>query len=483
MHAQAGLLLEAKALRRRRSHVDGRTLADGIARLGDLAIVAGAGVCANYFRFGDNDVGDITVAATLIGVLLAANVLPLLKIYEFEVLPRLAYQWPRIFAGWAVTVAGVLCVVFGLKSANELSRLWVGSWFAFGAIGLLSWRLVLKLALERALAQGRLRRGLVLVGDGELIQDCVSRAGDAEKMVRIGGALVLDGGEIPLPPGARPIASVAELDSAVREVEADQVVIALPLTRTSEITALLKRLKHLPVEISLYPEMVGTGLPIAGVGQLGDAPILRLMERPLNGWRYVLKSLEDRILSAALLVLVSPLLLAIAAAIRFTSKGPIFYRQNRHGFDRDPILVYKFRTMYDDACDAPNAPVVRQATRDDPRVTPVGRFLRRTSLDELPQLINVIKGEMSLVGPRPHALAHDNYYGQLIDDYLARHRVKPGITGWAQVNGFRGETRSLEQMRRRIELDLYYIENWSLFYDARILVRTLFSGFGSTNAY
>ncbi len=213
------------------------------------------------------------------------------------------------------------------------------------------------------------------------------------------------------------------------------------------------------------------------------APGLHRPPRPPDAWWRLAKGLTDRPLAALLLLLLSPLLLAIAAAIRLTSPGPVLYRQLRRGFGGEPFPILKFRTMRADLCDAPDAAAVRQATREDPRVTRVGRVLRRTSLDELPQLLNVLRGEMSLVGPRPHALAHDERYGRLIDGYLDRHRVKPGITGWAQVNGCRGETRTLGEMRRRVELDLEYVEGWSPWLDLRILLRTALSGFRDPGAY
>jgi len=229
--------------------------------------------------------------------------------------------------------------------------------------------------------------------------------------------------------------------------------------------------------------LAATRVPVLGTEQIGDVPMVRLLERPLDGWRWLLKGIEDRVLAALLLVLLAPVMLLIALAVRLGSEGPVFYRQIRHGFNQEPISVFKFRTMYTSMCDAPSAATFRQATKGDPRVTPLGRFLRRTSLDELPQLLNVVRGEMSLVGPRPHPVALDQQYIHRIDDYLCRHRVKPGITGWAQVNGYRGETTDDEAMRRRIEHDLHYIKHWSVFLDLRILWLTIFRGFVNPNAY
>ena len=195
--------------------------------------------------------------------------------------------------------------------------------------------------------------------------------------------------------------------------------------------------------------------------------------RPLAGQRSMLKSLGDQALAAVLLLVVAPVLVVIVAVIKLTSPGPVFYRQLRGGLDHKPILLFKFRTMHADCCDVSAAAEVRQATRDDSRITPIGRFLRRTSLDELPQLFNVLRGEMNVVGPRPHALAHDAYYSCVIEDYLSRYRVKPGITGWAQVNGLRGATKTIDEMRHRVEFDLEYIENWSPLLDLRIFFLTV----------
>ena len=490
----AAALIGSAGRRRRRSRVDPRTVIDGAVRLGDIGIVVASGLAAGRWRFADADTPDVTVAALMVGVLLAATVLPLFGLYRFDRLPRMTFQLPRLLAGWTITIGGVLAVLFALKSADLLSRLWVASWLVTGAAGFVAARILTKRALRRAQARGRLRHKIVLVGEPALVRACAMRLNTLRPEIRISATLLLDplddarrgAGAADAAPllaqDARPLRSLADLPAAVRAAGADQVVLALPLERTGLIRELVQRLKHLPLEVGLFPQGQGTGLPLFGLTQLGDAPLLRLMERPLDGWRYVMKGLEDRVLAAFLLALTAPLLLLLAALVKASSPGPVFYRQPRHGFDREPIAVLKFRTMFTELCDAPDAPVVRQVTARDPRVTPLGRFLRRTSLDELPQLVNVLLGEMSLVGPRPHAVQHDDYYSELIDDYLARHRVKPGMTGWAQIHGLRGPTRTLDAMRRRIELDLHYIDNWSLLMDVRILWRTVFVGFRNGDA-
>ena len=288
---------------------------------------------------------------------------------------------------------------------------------------------------------------------------------------------------IELATGSMAQAVIAALLGIMHRQPVHQVVLALPWSASAEIEPVVRWLRGFAVDAWLYPETPRHELQVRGVGLIGAAPLLRVLERPLDGGQAFAKTLFDRAIAGMLLLFISPLLLMLAALVRFTSPGPVFYRQIRHGFNHEPIGVLKFRSMYAELCDAPDAREVKQALRQDKRITPIGSFLRRTSLDELPQLWNVFRGEMSLVGPRPHAMAHNEYFARQIDNYLGRHRVRPGITGWAQVNGCRGETRTVEDMRRRVELDLYYIDNWSLLLDIRILLRTVLVGFTHRNAY
>ena len=211
-------------------------------------------------------------------------------------------------------------------------------------------------------------------------------------------------------------------------------------------------------------------------------PLLRVFDRPLTGWSRLAKGIEDRVIAALVLMLTAPVMLAIAVLVRVSSPGPVLFRQRRYGFDNAAIEVLKFRTMHVNGREEIEAGGAA-ARRGDPRVTPIGRFLRRTSLDELPQFFNVLLGQMSIVGPRPHAVAHNERFASLIDGYLSRHRVKPGITGWAQIHGLRGEAETLARMQERVRYDLHYIENWSLLLDLRIIFRTLLVGFSHPNAY
>jgi Undecaprenyl-phosphate glucose phosphotransferase len=282
--------------------------------------------------------------------------------------------------------------------------------------------------------------------------------------------------------GIRRAGTLADLVARFREEPIDEIVLALPWSESVRIKAILKDLRTLPTNVRLCPETVGFELPVHGFATVAGVPMLGIFERPLAGWSVVAKAVEDRVVGALVLFLVLPLMGWIALAIKLTSPGPVLFGQRRFGFNNNEFVLYKFRTMVPDAAPEENESVP-QATRNDPRVTRLGAFLRRTSLDELPQLFNVLRGDMSMVGPRPHAIAHNRQFADLIDDYLSRHRVKPGMTGWAQVNGLRGEIDSPQKIQLRVQYDLYYIDHWSLLFDLKILLLTLFVGFVHENAY
>jgi putative colanic acid biosynthesis UDP-glucose lipid carrier transferase len=284
----------------------------------------------------------------------------------------------------------------------------------------------------------------------------------------------------PLPPGPSHPRDFSYLSKFVDETHIDEVWIASPLRAERRVRNILYALRDSAVSLRFVPDVFGAHVLNQRVNIVGGLPVIDLLPSPMVGINRVLKALEDRVLALVVLLTVSPLLVLLAIGVKLSSCGPIFFRQQRHGWDGKPFTLYKFRTMvvHAEADDR-----VTQARKEDPRVTRFGAFLRRTSLDELPQLINVLRGHMSLVGPRPHASAHHEYYKEIIESYRQRYRVKPGITGWAQVNGLRGETDVLEKMEKRLQYDLYYIENWSLSFDLKIIFLTLFRGFIHVNAY
>jgi putative colanic acid biosynthesis UDP-glucose lipid carrier transferase len=259
----------------------------------------------------------------------------------------------------------------------------------------------------------------------------------------------------------------------------DLIYITLPMASQPRILKLLDELRDTTASIYFTPDIFLSDLIQARMDAIGDIPVVAICETPFYGINGLIKWASDIVLASTIVVLISPLLLAITIGVKLSSPGPVLFRQRRYGIDGREIIVYKFRTMrvLEDGQE------IRQVTRDDPRVTPFGAFLRRYSLDELPQFINVLQGRMSVVGPRPHAVAHNEIYRKLIKSYMIRHKVKPGITGLAQVNGLRGETDTLDKMRARIECDLAYLRNWSLRLDLQIVLKTVFVVLKKKNAY
>jgi putative colanic acid biosysnthesis UDP-glucose lipid carrier transferase len=275
------------------------------------------------------------------------------------------------------------------------------------------------------------------------------------------------------------LGSLSALADYARANPLDVIYIALPMASQPRILKLLEDLRDTTTSIYFVPDIFVADLIQARVDSIGGLPVVAVCESPFYGFNGVVKRISDFILAALILALISPLMLAIAVGVKLSSPGPILFRQRRYGLDGKRIMVYKFRSM----TVAEDGDVVRQATRNDARVTRFGAFLRRSSLDELPQFINVLQGRMSIVGPRPHAVAHNEMYRKLIRGYMIRHKVKPGITGLAQVNGFRGETQTVEKMKARIDYDLAYLRNWSLLLDLQIILKTIVVVLQKHNAY
>lgn len=280
--------------------------------------------------------------------------------------------------------------------------------------------------------------------------------------------------------GVRVRGSIDDVEKFMQTNMVDEVWLALPLRAEERMKELLYGLRHQTVNIKLIPDIFGFSILNHSMTEIAGLPAVNLSDTPMGGANRVVKELEDRILALVIIMIISPVALIISAAIMFTSSGPILFKQKRHGWDGRVINIYKFRTMdlHTESQDS-----LTQASKNDSRVTKLGKFLRKTSLDELPQFYNVLQGRMSIVGPRPHAIQHNELYKEKVDRYMLRHMVKPGITGWAQVNGYRGETDTIDKMKKRIEYDLYYIENWSIWFDLKIITLTMFKGFVNKNAY
>jgi len=454
----------------------------GLARLGDALVILLAGLLAHLVQ-DEAAFTAFTGYSLALAVLLAVNAFQLAGIYNFAHLPVMFEQARRLVLTWPAIVAGMLTLGFATQSLDEVSRSWVGLWLVFGFAGLIAVRIGLKAQIRAWNRAGRLTKNVVVIGAGEHGRRFIEHLRRSDRSINLLGLFDDRRDRVPDYVSGYPVlGTIDDLLVFARENPVDQVVVALPWGAEQRLLQWMKKLRNLPVDVRLCPDMIGFHLPHRGISHLAGVPLLNVFEKPLAGWDWIVKAIEDRVLAALILLMIAPVMLAIAVAVKLTSKGPVLFRQKRYGFNNEVIEVFKFRSMYVGDCDSGQGSV-RQATRWDSRITPVGRILRRTSLDELPQFLNVLKGDMSIVGPRPHAVAHNEQYARLIDEYLARHRVKPGITGWAQVNGLRGETDTLEKMERRVQCDLFYIENWSLMFDLRIILMTLSVGFSNPNAY
>ena len=382
---------------------------------------------------------------------------------------------------------GALVVARVFSGENgEALRDWALEWFVVSWAVISLGRVVQARILNSWARAGRLARRAVVVGGGRPAEMLIERLerSDSSALQILGLFDDRDKNRSPEQVGRyRKLGRFEDLEEFCRTERVDLLIIALPTTAEERILQILKMLWVLPCDVRIAAIGSKLKLRARAYTYIGDVPFLPLFDKPMSDLNVAVKAIEDRALAALALLFLSPLLALIALAVKLDSRGPVFFRQQRYGFNNEAIGVYKFRSMYVDQCDHAASKLV---TKGDPRVTRVGGFLRRTSLDELPQLINVLKGELSLVGPRPHAMqakAEGRIYDDVVDGYFARHRVKPGITGWAQVNGWRGETDVVEKIEQRVAHDLYYIENWSALFDLRILIMTPLALFTTKNAY
>jgi Undecaprenyl-phosphate glucose phosphotransferase len=344
------------------------------------------------------------------------------------------------------------------------------------AVGLqLTGRCLLEIATQRWPQSGHLTRNIVIFGAGDEGQQLVAKLQRSnDKSIVIRG--IFDDRKSRVPQSAHGVGILGTSEDLLRfarQVRIDDVIIALPLDAERRLKTLFEKLKGVAIDLRLSVEPIAEKFQIRGMSYIGVAPVLEIADRPLKYWRGVTKWAEDKFLAALLLIAFAPFMAIVALLIKLESRGPVLFVQQRFGFNNEVISVLKFRTMYLDRCDQSGG---QRTVRHDPRVTRFGRVIRALSIDELPQLINVLRGEMSIVGPRPHAIAmkasEGVLYGDAVAQYLHRHRVKPGITGWAQVSGLRGEVDTLSKAHARVIHDLYYIEHWSLWFDLKILLKT-----------
>ncbi|MBL1420139.1 MAG: undecaprenyl-phosphate glucose phosphotransferase [Alphaproteobacteria bacterium] len=392
----------------------------------------------------------------------------------------------RVITAWTVVFGLLATYIFLNKSGVTFSRVWFMAWFVVGFAAIMISRLIYRQLFNKWLKQGRLERRAVVVGGGKAAEELIHAVNKgSEGEVKILGIFDdrYDERSPDVIAGLPKLGEISDLVKFARETDIDLLLISLPVSAETRLLNLLKKLWVLPVDIRISALQSKLRFRPRSYSYIGEVPVLDLFDRPLSEWDDIVKNIEDRVIAVLALIVLSPIMAIVAIAVKLDSPGPVLFKQKRYGFNNEMIMVYKFRSMRDDLEDKNASKLV---TKGDPRVTKVGKFIRKTSLDELPQFINVLTGQLSLVGPRPHAVqakADNRLYGEVVDGYFARHKVKPGITGWAQINGWRGETDTEEKIHQRVEHDLYYIEEWSVLFDLYILAMTPFSLFNTKNAY
>ena len=405
-------------------------------------------------------------------------------LYEFR---NLANAMLAIAKSWITTAAvGIILYEYSSWIDLGLTTGWIKIWLGLTAVYFVLSRTFIQIWIRPIVKLGHERQRIAIVGGGKAAEEAITTLEHSKKLdIEIIG-LFDDRFDNRSPESVRKHKKIGKMDDLAdyaRNNRVDLIIVAIPLSAEQRLLHILKRLWQLPVDIRVSGQAAALKLSPRAYTYLGDLPLLSLFDRPLNGWDQFMKDTLDRAIALAAIVALAPVMLIVALAVRLESKGPIIFRQKRFGFNNELVQVFKFRSMYTDMSDASASKLV---TKGDPRVTKVGRIIRKTSLDELPQLFNVLQGQLSLVGPRPHATqakAAGTLYDEVIDGYFARHKVKPGITGWAQINGWRGETDTHEKLEQRVKHDLDYIDHWSLMLDVNILIRTPFALLKSENAY
>ncbi len=433
-----------------------------------------------------NEANHLYLSAIFFTAAVIVTSLKVTHCYTLENLRFRGRELKRAIGIFTLVFLVAISLGFVFKISNEFSRVWVLLWFSGSVTAFTITRAMMRPVLTKMVNNGHLIRNVAIVGGGGHGEAFIERLQDnAYPWINIVG--VYDDRRSRLSDRLKDSLGIRgdtnKLINDARNGHIDDIVIALPSNRVERIQQIVDKLDVLPTNINLSPDISELTFGHSVRTSYGDLHLLNLRKRPMEGWRQFVKFLEDRIIAGLIFLMILPVMAVIAILIKLDSKGPVLFTQNRYGFNNQLIKVYKFRSMYSDKTDANAEKLV---TRNDSRITKIGAFLRRTSLDELPQFINVLKGEMSIVGPRPHALkasAAGRLYDDIVDDYAKRHRVKPGITGWAQINGWRGETDTEEKILKRVEYDLEYIENWSLSLDLKIIFKTIFGGFSGKNAY
>jgi Undecaprenyl-phosphate glucose phosphotransferase len=477
--------MKAASVSARKHYLDGQVVQRLLKGADFMVLGLGALMIASYSAAGA--ASDATAAAPLLvalftafSAMLAIRAAGLYRLGAFNSPARTAAM---SYCAALVASAGALAMA-GL--AMPMNPSWLVFWCALLAIHVPLTRFATSAMIGPLARDGRFRRRIAIVGGGRAAEEAISLL-DQSADIDIEIVGIFDDRYDERSPESirlhRKIGKIEELADYARNERVDLIIAAIPLSAEARLLHILKRLWELPVDIRISGQASALKLSPRAYTNLGKLPLLSVFDRPLSPWGAFLKSAMDKAIAGLAVVALAPVMGAVAIAVKLESKGPALFKQRRYGFNNELIEVFKFRSMYTDMGDPTASKLV---TKDDPRVTRVGRFIRKSSLDELPQLFNVLTGQLSLVGPRPHATqakAAEALYDQVVDGYFARHKVKPGITGWAQINGWRGETDTREKIEQRVKHDLEYIDRWSLLFDLYIMAKTPFALLKTENAY
>ncbi|EAU43024.1 probable glycosyl transferase [Fulvimarina pelagi HTCC2506] len=461
-------------------------LLTGYLRLVEFAVLAAIGSLFLVFYVET----DTRLLWSYVAIILAGSTLGVLSInvvggYRLSFLRRSMLAHWRVAAAWIAVIAGVTAALFFIYGSADHSRVFLAGWFVCGIIALSLIRVTLCSFIHKWARDGRMERRAVIVGGGRNAAQLIrGLEAQADSDIRICGIFDdrNDRRSPPLVAGYPKLGTIAELVAFSRRTRIDMLIVTLPLSAEKRLLSLLRKLWVLPVDIRLSAHENALQFRPRSYSFIGDIPMIDVLDRPLADWDWIAKRAFDFVFAFLAIAIMSPILLLTALAVKLDSPGPVIFRQKRHGFNNQTIEIFKFRSLRDEFSDPEAKQIV---TKNDRRITRVGSFIRKTSIDELPQLFNVLRGDLSLVGPRPHALhaqsSRNETFTAIVDGYFGRHKVKPGITGWAQIKGWRGEIDQPEKLQRRFEHDLHYIENWSLRFDLYILLMTPISMLSKTD--
>jgi putative colanic acid biosynthesis UDP-glucose lipid carrier transferase len=416
-----------------------------------------------YFQI-ESDKQAIYVLPALLAIIIYFLAAELFTLYRLVRLTSLGEITKKIVVIWAVVTLVLLLIAVATKSSTDYSRLTIGSWLILCPVALITSHLMLFKLFHHLSNQRNNLHSYAILGEGQAIHTLPEKIAQAPwARFRLAGTFT----------------NLPVLLEELKINPVDYVFLSYGSHEQQKIISAIRALEDSTASIYLVPDLLLSDLLGSRWIMLGDTPLVVINDHPFYGGWWALKKIEDLVLGSLILLLTLPLMAVIAIVIKLSSPGPVLFKQRRHGLNGEVIKIFKFRTM----TSLEDGDVIVQATQQDTRITKIGKFLRRHSLDELPQFFNVLEGTMSIVGPRPHALAHNEHYRQLISGYMQRHKVKPGITGWAQAHGLRGETETVDKMQKRVEYDLYYINHWSIGLDLKIILLTIFNGFKGKTAY